>query len=72
MKKITGIFIAVSVFVWILYDIYVISVSGKDASISQVLIDYFYSYPIGGIALGIVIGHIGWQMPKKPCKKCGA
>lgn len=63
--KITGILIAVVVFGLIGYDIWVINAGGKDASISQVLIDYFYKYPIGGIALGILIGHIGWRMPDR-------
>jgi NhaP-type Na+/H+ or K+/H+ antiporter len=63
--KMTSIFIAVSVIIWIAYDAWAITMHGKDASISQVLIDYFYAYPIGGIALGIVIGHIGWRMPDR-------
>ena len=67
----TMIFIAVSVAAWIGYDVYIIMEAGKDASISQVIINYFYAYPIGGVAFGIVIGHLAWQMPKKPCSKCG-
>ncbi|MBE9542521.1 MAG: hypothetical protein IMF01_09400 [Proteobacteria bacterium] len=70
-KTKTMIFIVASVFLWVVYDAYIIIDAGKDASISQVIIDYFYAYPIGAVAFGIVIGHLAWRMPDRPCKKCG-
>jgi len=74
MKKgisITQMFLVIVVVLVIIYDSWIIYAYGKGASVSQVLIDYLYNYPIGGIAIGIVIGHIGWRMPNKPCPECG-
>ena len=65
------IFVAVSVFIWIFYDIWVILDAGADASISQILIDYFYKYPIATFGFGVVTGHLVWRMPDRPCPKCG-
>lgn len=67
----TAIFIIVSVFIWIFYDIYIIVDAGKEASISQVLIDYFYDYPVGSFAFGLITGHLVWRMPDKECPNCG-
>ena len=62
-KMMTGIFVAVSVFLWIFYDIYIIFSAGKDASISQVLIEYAYNYPSFPFLTGFICGHIFWKMP---------
>ena len=45
-KTKTMIFIVASVFLWVVYDAYIIIDAGKDASISQVIIDYFYAYQL--------------------------
>lgn len=68
MRNITGYFIGISIIVWIFYDLYVVIFDSKDASISQVLIDYSYQYPIGVFAIGVIMGHLFWRMPdrKKP------
>lgn len=65
----TSIFIAVSVVVWIAYDAWAITMYGKDASISQVLIDYFYAYPIGTFLFGVITGHLVWRMPDRKKKE---
>lgn len=64
-RKLTGILIMVSVFIIAVYDIFIIEKGGKMASISQVMIDYSYQYPIGVLAIGIVLGHLFWRMPDK-------
>jgi len=63
--KITSLFIIASVVIWIAYDAWAITMHGKDASISQVLIDYFYAYPIGTFLFGVVTGHLVWRMPDR-------
>jgi len=64
-RNLTGYLLMISVFAIAIYDIVIIQMGGKEASISQVLIDYSYEYPIGVFALGIVCGHLFWRMPDK-------
>jgi hypothetical protein len=67
-REITGWFV-VALFVSIaVYDVWVISTAGKDASISQVLIDYAYAYPSFPFIMGFIMGHIFWRMPDKEKK----
>lgn len=70
-KKITGIVVTVFVIGLIGYDAFVISTAGKEASVSWVLIEYSYNYPIGVFVLGIVFGHLFWRMkdPRRGGKK---
>lgn len=63
--KITGIVIVSVIIALIGYDLWVMAVGGKDASISQVVIDYAYQYPIGVLAIGILLGHLFWRMPNR-------
>lgn len=61
-RKLTGIFILVLIVAIAVYDIYIINVAGKDASISQVLIDYAYDYPSFPFIFGFICGHLFWRM----------
>lgn len=61
-RNFTMYFIIFSVILWLAYDGGVIFKFGTEASISQVLIDYFYDYPIGTFLFGVVTGHLVWQM----------
>jgi len=69
--KITQYFLVAVVLAFIFFDGAIIFKYGKDASISQVLIDYSYSYPVGVLAIGIVLGHLFWRMPDRKCPNCG-
>lgn len=64
-RNLTGYLLMASVFIIAIYDVFIIQKGGKEASISQVLIDYSYQYPIGVFALGVVCGHLFWRMPDK-------
>ncbi len=61
-KKITSIFVAVFIVVAIAYDVLVINMSSAENSISQVVIDWAYEYPIFTFSFGILMGHLFWQM----------
>lgn len=63
-KKITMIFIAVLIVLALGYDVLVISMSGPDNSISQVIIDWSYEFPIFTFMAGGLCGHLFWQMSK--------
>ena len=64
----TGYFILIAVVAIIVYDFVAIANGGKDASISQYLIDWSYQYPVMPFAFGIVCGHLFWRMPDKEKK----
>jgi hypothetical protein len=62
--KVTAIFILVTIVAIAVYDVIVINMSGPDDSISQVIIDWSYRFPIFTFSMGIVMGHLFWQMSK--------
>jgi hypothetical protein len=64
-RAITGWFLVGLVLLIAGYDVWAIVTSGKDASISQVLIDYAYDYPSFSFLAGFVCGHIFWRMPDR-------
>lgn len=68
MRKWTVLFIIATVVIIAGYDMYAIFVDGKEASISQVIIDWSYQYPSLTFLMGFVMGHLFWRMPdrKKP------
>ena len=70
-RKYTSIFIVVVILGIFAYDGWVIIVGGKDASVSQVIIDYSYDYPSFTFLIGFIMGHLFWRMPDKPCEVCG-
>lgn len=61
----TGIFIGIVIVAIAVYDVSIIVVGGKDASISQVLIDYSYEFPSFPFIMGFIMGHLFWRMPDK-------
>ena len=44
------------------YDVWVISVGGNHASISQTMMEWSYNYPLFPFIVGVVIGHLFWRM----------
>jgi hypothetical protein len=65
-KQITLYFIAITAAVIAGYDIFVMQVGGKEASISQQLILISYEYPIVTFLLGVICGHLFWRMKSNP------
>lgn len=61
----TQIVIVLTIVALLAWDAFVIITAGKDASISQVIIDYSYSYPVGVLLVGITLGHLFWRMPDR-------
>jgi L-lactate permease len=70
MKKITAIFtISLIVFVTVaitVFDIWAISKGGTEASISHLIFEWSYKYPmlnhLAGLIEGILIGHLFWRI----------
>jgi hypothetical protein len=68
MYRLTVIFIAVTALVIAAYDVWVMQVAGKEASISWTLIESSYHYPVLTFSLGVICGHLFWRM-KDPTQK---
>lgn len=64
-RSITGLVVVTTIIALLAYDAFVIVTAGKNASISQVVIDYSYEYPIGVLLVGITLGHLFWRMPER-------
>lgn len=62
MNKITLWFIAAVAALVVVYDSVIISLSGKEASVSWSLIQLSYQYPMIVFCLGFVCGHLFWRM----------
>jgi len=65
----TMIIIALVIVGLIAYDAYTIIYDGIDASVSQVIINWTYEYPIFTFSMGVLFGHLMWQMKKKKLTK---
>lgn len=61
MRKITSIFILVVGVIIAVYDVWVIQAGGTGASISMVIINWSYKYPILTFSLGVICGHLFWR-----------
>ena len=70
MKKKTAIFtlgsMAVMAIAWIVFDIYAIGEGGTEASISFMMYEWSYKYPIFNTVLsgsvGLLVGHFFWRI----------
>jgi hypothetical protein len=64
VKK-TVYFILLTIAVIAAYDIYIIMVAGKPASISATIIRWSHEYPAFVFCMGFTMGHLFWRMPDK-------
>jgi len=65
----TMLIIALVIVGLIAYDAYTIIYDGIDTSVSQVIINWTYEYPIFTFSMGVLFGHLMWQMKKKKLTK---
>lgn len=61
-SKHTKIFIGVSLFVIIIWDVFVLVEGGTQSSISHTLISWAYQFPSFPFLAGFVMGHLFWKM----------
>lgn len=60
MRKVTQTLLVFAVTSLAGYDAWVYRTAGTDATISAVVHDFAVDWPIAGIAMGAVVGHIFW------------
>jgi hypothetical protein len=58
----TMFFIIAVVVLIIGWDAYTILSNGVETSISQVMIDWAYDYPVFSFSMGFVMGHLFWKI----------
>jgi len=68
VKTLTKIFILVSIAVIALFDVYVFTAGGTEATISWTMYTWSHEYPAFTFSMGFVAGHLFWQMKKGPEK----
>ena len=62
MRKITSIFIISLVVIIAVYDVYAIAKGGVESSISHMMIEWSYKYPMFPFMMGVLVGHLFWRM----------
>ncbi len=62
MRKYTVIFIITVLALIGIYDVWVIAASGKQDSISWVVIEWSHDYPSFTFIVGFAMGHLFWRM----------
>ena len=67
-RALTGIVIAVSVAVLIIYDIWAVVTAGNEATISVVILDLSHKYPIIPFAVGVICGHWFFRINRNETK----
>ncbi len=60
MRKMTQTLLIFAVTSLAGYDAWVYRTAGTDATISAVVHDFAVDWPIAGVAIGTIIGHIFW------------
>lgn len=63
IQTITRWFIFAVLIISIGFDLWVMYAGGTGTTISHELINWPYKYPIMGVMVGILIGHLMWRMP---------
>lgn len=62
MRKITPIAVAVIILIIAVYDVIAMAKGGREASISHILIEWGYKYPVFTFLMGFTMGHLFWRM----------
>ena len=63
VTKMTYIFVLITIVVVTVYDVYAMLAGGTESSISWIMIDWAYRYPLFPLITGIIMGHLFWRMP---------
>lgn len=62
-RDFTKVFIFVTLGIIILVDLF-LWIWGEDSTISSVIVDYTYKWPVISFIAGVVCGHLFWPMTK--------
>lgn len=62
MKFTAALFIAITIVVIAIVDVYLIMTGGTAASISHQIITWSYEYPAFTFLMGFTMGHLFWRM----------
>ena len=62
MRKATTAFIWIGLLIAAAYDVFAIAKGGVESSISHLIIEWSYKYPIFTYMAGVIAGHLFWRM----------
>jgi hypothetical protein len=62
--NITTKLLIVSIFFFVIYDLIVMAISGREATISYDVLALSHQHPVIPLAVGIILGHLFW--PQQP------
>lgn len=62
MRNITVIFILLIAVAITVYDVFAILKGGTESSISMVMIQWAYQYPLFPFGMGVLVGHLFWRV----------
>lgn len=62
MKFTAALFIAITIVVIAIVDVYLITTGGTAASISYQIIEWSYKYPAFTFLMGFTMGHLFWKI----------
>lgn len=62
IRSITSIVILSAVVILLGYDVFAIYKGGTEASISHMVIEWSYKYPIFTFSFGVLCGHFFWRV----------
>lgn len=60
--KTTKIIILIVIGIIAVVDFYLMFSGGREATISHVMIEWAYEYPIVPFCFGVLVGHLFWRM----------
>jgi len=69
-KKLTAIFVVLTIVGIGVFDVYVFTQGGTEATVSWTIFTWGHKYPAFTFFMGFVMGHFFWQM--KPMIKMGS
>jgi len=71
-QKATMAFIGILILAITAWDVFVLVDGGTESSISYVMIQWAYKYPLFPFCMGVLVGHLFWRMKNvKGTKKLG-
>ena len=65
LKKVTAIFIVLTIVIIAVYDVWVYIQAGGDATISRIVYNFSKDWPIVNIIIGVLLGHFYWPQKVK-------
>lgn len=61
-RKITALFIGLTIFLIAAFDVFIFIKGGTEATISWMIFEWSHAHPVVPFCFGFIMGHLFWQM----------